>query len=235
MQPDSVRRDFYHGKEVCGELFVSGGDAVELFELVEGAFDPVSPSIQGFGEGVPGLQAFAVRDYRDGIMLFDQVKDPFGVIGLVGDEETVGRQGRQHGTGGHGVVRLAGAEVIADRQAGNVRYGVEFRGQPGNDPCNDPALFSAAQHPTVPTALPEACSAATARSHTIRSLADRSGPSSLSSQSLKHIFDQVSAPLCQDVQLRRIEIVPQGDHWPHTYPPIAGSPLSQKPPWESPQ
>ena len=26
----------------------------------------------------------------------------------------------------------------------------------------------------------------------------------------------------------KLEIVPQGDHWPHTYPPIAGSPLSQK-------
>ncbi len=35
---------------------------------------------------MPGLRAFAVGDDRDGIVLLDQVTDPFGVTGLVGDE-----------------------------------------------------------------------------------------------------------------------------------------------------
>ncbi len=128
-QPESDGSDLDHGQEVGSELFVAGGDAAELLELVEGAFDTISQSIQRFAESVPGLRAFSVGDDRDGIALLDQVTDPFGAIGLVGDQETVGRQVRQHGAGGHTVVCLAGAEVVADRQAGNVRHGVDLRGQ----------------------------------------------------------------------------------------------------------
>jgi len=41
-QPESDSSDLDHGEEVGRELFVAGGDAAELLELVEGAFDTIS-------------------------------------------------------------------------------------------------------------------------------------------------------------------------------------------------
>ncbi len=110
-------------------LFVAGGATAALLERVEGAVDPVSHSRQGWGEGAPGLRAFAVGEERDGIALLDPGTDPFGGRGRVGDEDTGGRQGRQQGAGSRGGGCLAGAGVRSERPAGTVRPGGALRGQ----------------------------------------------------------------------------------------------------------
>ena len=74
--------EFDHGEEVGGELFVAGGDAAELLEFVETAFDPVSQSIQRLGEGMGVLRAPFDGDDRHGVAVLD--------TGLVGQLE-VGR------------------------------------------------------------------------------------------------------------------------------------------------
>ena len=86
-QPNSDGCEFDHGEEVGRELFVAGGDAPELLEFVEAAFDPISQSIQDLAEGMGVLRASPVGDDRDGIAVLDQLADPFSVVGLLTAEE----------------------------------------------------------------------------------------------------------------------------------------------------
>lgn len=66
-----------HGEEGEGMLFVTGGDAAELFQLIEEAFDAIALRVVGFvirdrrdaigSAGDDGLDAIAGQEVADGV------------------------------------------------------------------------------------------------------------------------------------------------------------------------
>ncbi len=71
---------------MAGGLFVVGGDAAELLELAEAAFDEVAFPAERLIEGVLAGAGRAVGDDRDGTCLADGLAEPVGVVGSVGQD-----------------------------------------------------------------------------------------------------------------------------------------------------
>ena len=88
------------GEEVDGAAVAASCDALEMFEFVEEAFDPIAPLV---GAGVVRDEYFPGPVGRDdglGAGFGDQRPQGVAVIGLVGDHRIalgVGEQGRSHG------------------------------------------------------------------------------------------------------------------------------------------
>ena len=149
-QPDADSSDLDHGEVVGGEFFVACCDAPELFEFVEETFDPVAHAIENAAEGMWRGGAAAVGDDRHRILRLDHRPDPFGIVGLVGEHEAVGRQVIVEQSSGKGAVMgLAGAQGEAERQPAGVDHGVDLRRQSA----------SGTTHATIRTPLfePAAC------------------------------------------------------------------------------
>jgi hypothetical protein len=73
--------------ETGTEFVVAGGDAPELFELVEEAFDIVALAVQGFGPTEAFLAPDHVGNIGDGAASLDMKAQAIGVIGLIGDDD----------------------------------------------------------------------------------------------------------------------------------------------------
>ena len=114
------------GEEIARELVVSGGDAAEVLEPAEAAFDDVTPLVDALVEGMDDDTVGLVGDDR-GCASFDDVGPQFvTVVAFVGDEGARGRRLRQHVRRGGDVGRLAGGKMKNDRPAAPIAQAMDF-------------------------------------------------------------------------------------------------------------
>lgn len=88
-----------HGEERGAELVVAGGDATELLELVEEAFNVVALAIDSFGPAEALFAPDHVGNVGDGAARFDVSPQAIGIISLVGDNDCVLAEVGQKGGG----------------------------------------------------------------------------------------------------------------------------------------
>jgi hypothetical protein len=74
-----------------GSLFVSRGDAAELFEFVEETFDQIALAIDRCAEGKAGPCGSGCRNVGPSPSLLGQVSQGVGVVGAVGKEGRASR------------------------------------------------------------------------------------------------------------------------------------------------
>jgi len=131
------------------KLVVAGGDAAELFELVEEALDVISLAVEGFRPTEALLAPDHVGNVGNGASRFDMGPQPIGVISFVGDDDGVPAETGQKRFGTGQVVGLAGSDQDLDRSALVVDTRVDFRREPS----------AASPHTTISTLFltPEAC------------------------------------------------------------------------------
>ena len=149
-QPDADCGEFDHREVVGGELFVASCDAPELFEFVEEALNPITQTVKNVTEGMGSLGVATVGNDRHGVLRLDHRSDPFRVVGLVAEEEAVGRKLIfEQSFSSRAVMGLARAQGEAERQAAGVDYGMDL--------CRQSA--SGTTHATIRTPLfePAAC------------------------------------------------------------------------------
>lgn len=98
-----------------GELVVAGGDASEVFELAEEAFDLIAFSVEGLREaGLPFAVGFG-RDVGHRALCLDQLADGIAVISLVAkDDGARGEPVEQFQRGGC-IVRLTWCQAEPER------------------------------------------------------------------------------------------------------------------------
>jgi len=116
-------------KEIPCELVVARGDASEMLEFVEEAFDQVTLSIELM---VNGSLVFAVAlggDVRPRAVFGDQLEDGLGVISLVADGIVSGTQALEQCRDGRLVGRLPRRQQKSDRQATGIDDGMDLGAQ----------------------------------------------------------------------------------------------------------
>ena len=105
-----------HREEVLGKLVVSGGDAAEVLELAEEAFDQVAFAIEPLAEaGFPFAIGFG-GDVRHRTLRFDQVADTISVIGLVGKNDGTRIETIEQAECGGSVMGLPRCQTEPDRE-----------------------------------------------------------------------------------------------------------------------
>jgi hypothetical protein len=105
------------GGVVGCELVVSRGDATEVLEPAEHAFDQVAPLV-GLGvEGVVALAGGIIGDNRERSALDQEAADGVAVVGGIGGQALGGRDSGDQVNGGAGVTELAGGDRQRDRPA----------------------------------------------------------------------------------------------------------------------
>ncbi len=128
-QPDHHAGDADHGHEGLGGFVVTRGDATEVFDLVDKAFDQMALLVE-VGIVRDGLGARAVRgDHGADVVLAQVCSEGIGVEGLVGDQD-LGGQAADERFGLGDVVRLAGGETNAQRIAERIDGDVQLGAQP---------------------------------------------------------------------------------------------------------
>jgi len=136
-------------QEGGAKLVVAGGDATELFELVEEAFDVIALAVESLRPTEALLAPDHVWDVGDGASCFDMGPQPIGIISFVGDDDGVPAETGQKRLGAGQIVGLAGGDQDLDRPALVVDARVDFRREPS----------AASPHTTISTLFltPEAC------------------------------------------------------------------------------
>ena len=119
MKPGASEGD--EGFEVGFEFFVAGGEAAEVFESGEAAFDAIALSIEFFIMDALLLSVGFGRDHRDRSHGLDVVEDDLAVVALVGQYPD-GLACSEQIDGLGAVVDLAASDEEVDRQT-------EFVGQ----------------------------------------------------------------------------------------------------------
>ena len=115
-----------HGEEVLGELVVTGGDATEVLELAEEAFDQIAVTVERLAEaGFPFAIGFG-RDVGHRALRLDQIADAIGVISLVGENDGARIETIKQAERGGSVVGLAGGQAEPDREALGIDDGVDL-------------------------------------------------------------------------------------------------------------
>jgi len=112
------------------ELVVAGGDAPELFELIEEALDIVALAVECL---LPTKALFAtdhVGNVGDCAAILDVASQAIGVVCLVGDDDgTAGKIG-QEWFSARQIMRLSGRNQELERPALAIDPRVDFRGEP---------------------------------------------------------------------------------------------------------
>jgi len=135
--------------ETGAELVVAGGDAPELFELVEEALDVVALAVECLGPTETLLTPDHVGNVGDGAADLDVNAQAIGVIGLVGDDDGAAGEIGQERFGAGQVMGLSRRNQELERPALAVDPRVDFRGEPA----------ATSPHTTIATLFltPEAC------------------------------------------------------------------------------
>jgi hypothetical protein len=84
------------GQEIPGELVVSGGDAAEVLEPAEAAFDDISAFVGAFVEAMDDDTVRFIGDDGLGAATNDFAAKVVAVIPFVGEERAHGRSERQN-------------------------------------------------------------------------------------------------------------------------------------------
>ena len=124
------------GEEVSCELVVARGDASEVFELVEEAFDEVALSVERGIDRALDLAVLLGRDVGPRAVIGDELDDGLGVIAPVGDG--VAGRGKAVDERRHGgfVGDLARGQQEAQRQAAGIDDDVDLAAQPATGTAN---------------------------------------------------------------------------------------------------
>ncbi len=135
--------------EIGTELVIAGGNAAELFELVEEALDMVALAVKSLSPAEALFASDHIGNVGNGTASLNVNAQAIGVVGLVGDDDgAAGESGQQRfGTGQ--VMRLSGRNQELERPALAVDPRVDFRGEPA----------AASPHTAISTLFltPEAC------------------------------------------------------------------------------
>ena len=137
------------GQKGVAELVVARGDAAELFELVEEAFDKVALAVQCLFPAESPFAPARVGDVGDRATGPDASSDTVGIVSLVGDDNGPPLEIGQERFGPRQIVRLAGSDQDLRRPA----LAVDARVDLGRETA------AAASNTTISTLFlgPEAC------------------------------------------------------------------------------
>ena len=102
-------------QEARTELVVTGGDATELLELIEEAFDVISLAVESFGPPEALFAPDHVGNVSDGAARLDMSPQAISIISLVGDNDGVLTEARQKRFGAGQIVGLARCDQDLDR------------------------------------------------------------------------------------------------------------------------
>jgi hypothetical protein len=133
-KPDGDSGELNELHEVYEQLVVSGGDAAELFELVEEALDDVALLVGVYIVGTLDLAVSFRRDDGLGAGLGDPVDEMVGVVALVGDGGACG-DAVDKIVGEGDVISLPGSTDQTNRIAEGIAGGVDFGAQPAPRPA----------------------------------------------------------------------------------------------------
>ena len=114
------------GQEIPGELVVSGGDATEVLEPAEAAFDDISAFVGAFVEAMDDDTVGLVRN--DGLCAAtnDFVAKVVAVIPFIGEERAHGRRERQNIGRCRDIGILAWGQMQDDRPAERIAQRMDF-------------------------------------------------------------------------------------------------------------
>lgn len=127
-EPEASGRQRDRGKEVARELFEARGDAPEVLELVEVAFDEVSLAVDAAADRT--LNEPAPRRWNVGLCAAraDEIEQGVGVVAAVGDHVAAFQPGEQLRSGIE-IVGLSGRQNEAHRQAVLINEGIDLGAQ----------------------------------------------------------------------------------------------------------
>ena len=132
-EPDHHAGDAYHGQEGLGGFVVARGDAAEVFDFVDEAFDQMAFLVElGIVSDDPSARAVG-GDNGDRAALHQVRPEGIGVEGLVGDQDFHGQPVEQR-FGLRHFVALAGSEADAQRVAEAIDSDVQLGAQPAARP-----------------------------------------------------------------------------------------------------
>jgi len=117
------------GKEVDGVLFEAGCDPAGVLDPVEEALDEIALPIEDLAVVPWRAPASGRRNAGPDAAFAQEVAEPVGVVGLVGDEAAVGRNDVDQGGNGGEIVRLPRCQSQPDRQPAAIDHGVDLGGQ----------------------------------------------------------------------------------------------------------
>ena len=128
-EPQSDGSQLGHGEIVEGEAVEARADVPELLELIEEALDEVALSVGPLRVGdVLGSVSFG-RNAGSAVLVLDDVADPVGVVGAVGEHDSAFGQIIEEKLRHRGVVGLSRGEFELHRQAIADDPGVQLAGQ----------------------------------------------------------------------------------------------------------
>ena len=104
-------------------------DSAGVLDLVEEALDEVALSVQDFAVAPGHTPASGRRNAGPDAALAQELAEPVGVVGLVGDEAAVGRQDVDESRNGSEVMRLSRCQSQSDRQPTAIDHRVDLGGQ----------------------------------------------------------------------------------------------------------
>jgi hypothetical protein len=119
-----------------GEAVVSGGDAAEVLEAAEHAFDGVAVAVEIGREAALPAAVGLGRDIGGGALVFDPAAHRVAVIALVGVHDLGAGEAVEQGLGGEAIGHLAAGQRERDRPAQAVGEGVDFGGAPAARAAN---------------------------------------------------------------------------------------------------
>lgn len=112
------------------------GNATGMFKLVEEALDEIALSVEDLAVASRHSAASGGWDAGTDAALVQELAEPVGVVGLVGDQAAVGGYHVEQGAGGAEIVRLTGGQGQADRQAASIDHRMDFGRQAAARPAD---------------------------------------------------------------------------------------------------
>ena len=134
--PEQDSDDLNGGKEVGGVFFEAGGDAASMFELIEEALDEIALAVEDLAVASRHSAAAGCRNASANAALAQDVSEPVGVVGLVGDQAAMDGYHVEQAAGGAEIVCLAGGQGQADRQAASIDHRMDFGRQTAARPAD---------------------------------------------------------------------------------------------------
>ena len=114
------------GQEIPGELVVSGGDAAEVLQPAEAAFDDISAFVGAFVEAMDDDTVGFIGDYGRGAATNDCAAKIVAIIAFVGEERAHGRRERQNIGRRRDIGILAWGQMQDDRPAERIAQRMDF-------------------------------------------------------------------------------------------------------------
>src|SRR5260370_19976889 len=127
-QPEDGCGDGDDGEIVVGSFFEAGGDASELLELAEAAFEEMAWGVEMGVERVLARSRRIVGDDGDGAFARDGQAEVVGVIGCIGDDD-IGGHALDEGPGLRRIACLAGGQHEAHRASQAAHGEMDLGGQ----------------------------------------------------------------------------------------------------------